>query len=162
MILPLAVMSVSITVNGVALPTYRKPYLQHGRVMAPVEPYLIAVATSVERTAGGILARRGDRFTQCSMRNEYVPIAPLLEALGVNVRYDAAARKLAIVVPPVPMATATPFNAAVPRVAPTMVFTPAAPETPKPTVSAKPQPRRTPLPMFVTPAPTSAKHGTRP
>ena len=162
MILPLAAMTVSITVNGVALPAYRKPYLQHGRVMAPVEPYLLAVATSVERTAGGILARRGDRFTQCSMRNEYVPIAPLLEALGVNVRYDAAARMLAIVVPPVPMATATPFNVAVPRVAPTAVFTPVPADTPRPSVSAKPQPRRTPLPMFATPAPASPKRATQP
>ncbi len=153
MIFPLAVTMVSIAINGTRVQSYRAAYLARGRVMAPIEPYLTMVAASVERRGTNVLARRGDRFSQCQERNGYVPLGLLLRSLGVQLLYDPATRVLSIRTPRTPLETATPFNPAVPRVPPVSIFTPPPQSTPRPVVSGKPVPRRTPLPVELTPAP---------
>ena len=160
MIFPLA--ALSIVVNGSVMRSYNAPYIERGRVMAPLEPFVTAVAASVEYTGGVLIVRRADRFAQvqvrsaahpCAYQSTYVPIASVLRTLGARVTYDAAARRLLVDLPPAALATPTPFNPAVPRVAPSAVFTPSPAPTPRPVVTGKPVPRRTPIPADFKPSP---------
>ena len=154
MIFPLAAAAFNVTINGIAVRSYNEPYVQRGRVMAPIEPFVTSVAASIEYSGGMLIVRRGDRFAQLAMRrphpahfqSTFVPIGPLLRTIGVWIAYDAATRTVAIVSPRVPLTTPTPFNPAVPWVAPRVVFTPSPAQTPKPVVTGIPLPRRTPLP----------------
>ena len=154
MIFPLTAAALQIVVNGVPVRSYRRPYIDRGRVMASVDPFLTMLSASVEMQNGGVLVRRGDRFAQAQLYDGYVAIAPVLRSLGAQVAYDAAARRLVVTMRPLPLATATPFNAAVPQAPPLAVFTPVPSPTEKPVVAAKPLPRRTPLPVIsATPKP---------
>ena len=120
--------------------------------MAPIDPYVIDVAASIEYDDGTILVRRGDLFAQAPAR-AFVEIGPLLRTLGITVSYDARVRRLVIETPRVVLATPTPFNPAVPQATPTVLFTPTPPTTPRPVVTGKPSPRRTPLQVEATPTP---------
>jgi hypothetical protein len=84
-----------------------------------------------------------------SQLNEiYIMVGPALRALGASVRYDAAGRRLIVHIPArTIVASPSPFNAAVPLVAPSAVFTPAQAATPRPIWTGSPLPRRTPLPV---------------
>ena len=152
MILPLACAVLSVVIDGVAVRSYRPPYIAHGRVMAPLDPYVIDVAASIDYDNGTILVRRGDLFAQAPAR-AFVEIGPLLRTLGITVSYDAHGRRLVIETPRMVFATPTPFNAAVPQVAPTILFTPTPAVTPRPVVTGKPTPRRTPLQVEASPSP---------
>lgn len=148
----------SVTVNGIVVRSYNAPYVERGRVMAPIDPFVTGVAASIEYVGGTLIVRRGDLFAQLRMpqphpahfQSTFVPIGPLLRTIGVSIEYDAANRRVAIVAPRIPLATPTPFNAAVPWVAPRVVFTPTPAQTPKPVVTGIPLPRRTPLPASTT------------
>jgi|SRR5579884_323311 len=158
MIFPLAAATFSVILNGTILRSYNRPYLKAGRIMAPLDPFVTSVAASIEYSAGVLIVRRGDRFAQVRMpephpahfQSTFVPIAPLLRTIGLGVSLDATHRLLIVDSPRMPLATPTPFNAAVPWVAPRVVFTPTPVTTAKPAVTGVPLPRRTPLPVSTT------------
>jgi hypothetical protein len=136
--------------------SYRPVYVLRGRIMAPVEPYVTAVAASVAYNGSQLIVTRGDRFTQLPVQGPappaqwaqtYVEIAPLLRNLGVRVTYDARERRLEIDTRSAMIAAPTPFNPAVPLVSPAAIFTPVPVPTARPAVTGKPAPRRTPSAM---------------
>ncbi|HEV3153274.1 MAG TPA: hypothetical protein VGZ02_05685 [Candidatus Baltobacteraceae bacterium] len=141
-----AIAALTIAIDGRVVRSYRKPYVVLGRVMAPVDPFVLDVVGSVEYSGGLMLVRRGDRFAQLPAA-PLVPIGPLLRTLGVAVTYDARSHRVSITTPRMLLAVPTPFNPAVPLPSPAAVFTPMPAPTPRPTVSGSPAPRRTPLPF---------------
>ena len=148
MIFPLACTPVAVVVDGSPVRSYQPAFVLRGRVLAPVNPYVVAVAASVEYDGQTIVVRRGDRFAQIAAAR-YVELAPLLRTLGLNLSYDKRNRVVVLQTPPPVEATPTPFNPAVPSAPPAAVFTPVPETTPKPVVTGKPSPRRTPLPLSV-------------
>ncbi len=156
MIFPLAASALIIVLNGTVVRSYTQPFLQDGHVMAPLAPFVTRVAASVGYSGGELIVRRADRFAEVEVAGQpqpadfistFVPIASVLRTLGASVSYDAKLRVLIVKVPPLPLATPTPFNPAVPLVGPRVVFTPTPAQTPKPVVTGEPAPRRTPLPV---------------
>ncbi len=155
-------MALYVEVNGRVLRSYLAPYVRNGRVVAPLEPYVTSIADSIGYSGPMMIVRRADRFVQIlappldpsQLNRTFVVLAPVLRTLGANVRYDAMRRALVVRIQARPLATPTPFNPAVPRAAPAIVFTPTPAPTPKPRVVGSPSPRRTPLPVeLFTPKP---------
>jgi len=142
-------------VNGATIHGYVRPRIIRGHVYAPVDPYLAAVATSIRYEGGVMLIFRGDRFAQVpvsrrepgQLQDTFVPLARIVRSLGARVSYDSKRHTLDVEVANTePVATATPFNAAVPRATPAALFTPFRTPTPRPIFTGKPMPRRTPVP----------------
>ncbi|HEV2261219.1 MAG TPA: hypothetical protein VGR69_02885 [Candidatus Rubrimentiphilum sp.] len=157
MIFPLAAPALVVVLNGSIVRSYNPPYVRNGRVIAPVDPFVTLVAAKIAYSGNMLVISRGDRFAQITLKvrpvpvqwtRTYVAIAPILRTLGLEVAYDPSARRLDIVTPASVLVTPTPFNAAVPLVAPAAVFTPSPQATPRPIVTGKPIPRRTPLPSL--------------
>ncbi len=145
-----------VLLNGAIVHSYSPVYMRGGHVMAPLEPYVTAVAASIGYSGSQLVVTRGDRFAQLWVESRtlpgqwaqtYVEIAPLLRSLGVRVAYDVRARRLEIDTAEPIVAPPTPFNPAVPLASPAAVFTPAPVTTARPKVIGKPAPRRTPLPV---------------
>lgn len=156
MIFPLITPALVVVLNGTIVHSYAPAYVVRGHVVAPLEPYVTAVAATIGYSGSELVVTRGDRFAQLPIganvapaewAQTYVEIAPLLRSLGVRVSYDSQSRRLEIDTAKVAVATPTPFNPAVPSAAPASIFTPAPVPTPRPQVSGKPAPRRTPLPV---------------
>lgn len=161
MIFPLAAI-LTVVLDGTPVHSYNAPYLQRGRVMTPIDPYVTAIARSVGYDGKALIVRLGDVFAQVPMNSApppdryertYVELAPIARTLGARVRFDARSRTLYVETPRVALATPTPFNPAVPQTAPRDVFTPTPQQTPRPVVSGTPLPRRTPLPAQSPPNP---------
>lgn len=161
MIFPLAAV-LTVVLDGTPVRSYNAPYLDHGRVMTPIDPFVTAIASSVGYDGRALIVRLGDLFAQVPMEaapaparyeRTYVELGPIARTLGARVRFDARAHTLYIDTPRVALATPTPFNPAVPRVEPREVFTPVPQQTPRPAVSGRPLPRRTPLPAQSPPNP---------
>ena len=155
MIFPLEAL-VTVLLNGSIVRSYNPPLIRRGRVVAPVEPFLTSIAASIGDEDSVIVIVRGDRFAQVpappstqpsQFARTYVTLAPILRLLGAAVHYDGHRHELDVRIAGNPVATPTPFNAAVPRAPSATVFTPQPSPTPRPIVSGKPAPRRTPLPM---------------
>lgn len=147
--------ALTVVLNGKPVRSYNAPYVVHGRVMAPIEPFVTSIATEIRFDGSALIARLGDYFAQVPMRRSplpqqyaqtYVAIGPIVRTLGAQIRYDAHTHIVYVRTPPVLLALPTPFNPAVPRVAPSIVFTPSPVQTPRPTVTGTPLPRRTPIP----------------
>ncbi len=145
-----------VLLNGAIVHSYSPVYVRGGHVVAPLEPFVTAVAASIGYSGSHLVVTRGDRFAQLAVGSRtppaqwaqtYVEIAPLLRSLGVRVAYDVRMRRLEIDTTQPVVVAATPFNPAVPLASPSAVFTPAPIATPRPEVSGKPAPRRTPLPL---------------
>lgn len=161
MIFPLAAI-LTVVLDGTPVHSYNEPYLQRGRVMTPIDPYVTAIARSVGYDGRALIVRLGDVFAQVPMdsapaperyERTYVELAPIARTLGARVWFDARTRTLFVDTPRVALATPTPFNPAVPQVAPRDIFTPTPEQTPRPLVSGTPLPRRTPLPAQSPPNP---------
>lgn len=170
MIFPLAAI-LTVVLDGTPVRSYNAPYLAHGRVMAPIEPYVTAIAASMEYDGKALIVRRGDLFAQIPMdaappperyARTYVEIGPIARTLGARVHFDSRANTLYVETPRVELAMPTPFNPAVPRIAPRAIFTPTPAQTPKPAVSGAPLPRRTPLPVQSPPSPGPASPAPSP
>jgi hypothetical protein len=162
MIFPLAAATLTVVLDGTPLRSYNKPYIAAGHVMAPIDPFVTSIARSIEYDGRALIVRFGDLFAQVPMpsppqpgryENVYVELAPLVRTLGARVWMDARTRTLYVQTPRIALATPTPFNPAVPRSAPAIVFTPSPAQTTRPTVSGTPLPRRTPLPVQSPPNP---------
>jgi hypothetical protein len=156
MIFPLIAPALVVVLNGTIVHSYSPAYVVHGHVIAPLEPYVTAVAATIGYSGSQLIVTRGDRFAQLPVAantapaqwaQTYVEIAPLMRSLGVRVAYDAQLRRLELDTNGSIVVTPTPFNPAVPAAAPSNVFTPAPTATPRPQVSGSPAPRRTPLPV---------------
>jgi hypothetical protein len=156
MIFPLLAPALVVVLNGAIVHSYSPAYVRNGHVMAPLEPYVTAVAARISSNGSRLVVTRGDRFAQLSLAGQtppgqwnqtYVEIGPLLRSLGVSVAYDVHRRRVEIDTTQTMLVTPTPFNPAVPLTSPSAVFTPPAFATPRPQVSGKPAPRRTPLPL---------------
>lgn len=156
MIFPLLTPALVVVLNGSIVHSYAPAYVVGGHVMAPLEPYVTAIAATIGYSGSQLIVTRGDRFAQLPIASNtapaqwaqtYVEIAPLLRSLGARVAYDPQSRRLEIDTAKVVVVTPTPFNPAVPAATPSTVFTPAPVPTPRPQVSGKPAPRRTPLPV---------------
>jgi hypothetical protein len=148
--------------------------LVDGRVLAPLDPYGIGIAERIEWGEGGdsVVVIRGEkhivvRIPQKSARARptdadlrphsiharrlpsgeiVVEIARLAEALGERVLFEAHAHVLEIsMLPLAPIATMTPFSAPLVPLSNGPIFPVYAPPTPRPSVNAIPDPRRTPL-----------------
>lgn len=163
MIFPLAAATLTVVLNGTPVRSYNRPYIARGRVMAPLDPYVTAFARSIEYDGRALIVRLGDVFAQVPMhsapppgryQNTYVALGPIARTLGAHVWYDAASQTVYVQTPRAALATPTPFNPAVPAVAPTSVFTPVPAQTPRPVISGTPLPRRTPVPAQSLPSPT--------
>jgi len=159
-IFPLITPALVVVLNGTIVHSYSPAYVVRGHVVAPLEPYVTAVAASIGYSGSQMIVTRGDRFARVPVAatidpaqwaQTYVEIAPLMRSLGVRVAYDAPLRRLEIDTRGPVVATPTPFNPAVPAVSPSTVFTPLPISTPRPQVSGKPAPRRTPLPVTCCP-----------
>jgi len=156
MIFPLLTPALVVLLNGAVVHSYSPVYVHDGHVVAPLEPYVTAVAATIGYSGSELVITRGDHFAQVRLpartapaqwNQTYVEIAPLLRSLGVRVAYDVRTRRLEIDTADRIVVTPTPFNPAVPLASPAAVFTPAILPTPRPQVSGKPAPRRTPLPV---------------
>lgn len=157
MIFPLAAATLTILLDGTPLRSYNPPYIEAGHVMVPLDPYVTAIAASIEYDGRVLVIRRGDIFAQVVMerapdperyQSTYVQLAPIARTLGARMTFDARTRTLEIHTPRIAAPVSpTPFNPSVPQVAPTAVFTPTPMQTPRPAVSGTPLPRRTPVPL---------------
>ena len=156
--------AVTVVVDGRRVDAYLGAYVENGRVMAPVDPFVTRFATKISYDGKTLVVMRGDRFAQVTLAVRplplelqwtYVAVAPVLVTLGATVRYDPLHRVLDIRPPRAAIvATPTPFNPAVPQAEPTTLFTPIPVPTPRPVFTGKPLPRRTPVPWE--PAPSSS------
>jgi hypothetical protein len=126
-----------------------------------VQPFVTRVADrlwysgdrlAVQRNGRVVLVRLAQRDPD-ALQDNFVPLRAVMTALGADVQYDRAQSVVNISLPQHPVvALPTPFDAAAPQVAPTVVFTPTPEATPRPVWSGSPLPRRTPLP-YGTPLP---------
>jgi len=145
---------IAILLNGSPLRSYNPPYLIHGRIQAPVAPFLTRVADRIGYEGEVMIIVRGDSSVRVrtgphdpkSLQAVYVPIAGVLRALGARITYDARRRVLDIQTGVHRlMQTMPPYQVASPVPPPTTVFTPEPVQTPRPAYTGTPHPRRTPI-----------------
>ena len=167
-IFPLAAAALTVVLDGAPVRSYNRPYLQRGHVMAPLDPYVTAIARAIAYDGQALIVRLGDYFAQVPMQSApppgnygttYVELAPILRTLGLHVRFDSRERTLYVETPPAVLVTPTPFNPAVPQASPSVVFTPSPQPTPRPVVTGTPLPRRTPIPVQAPPSPAPRGRG---
>lgn len=148
--------SVTVLIDGHPLRAYARAYVANGRVFAPVDPLLTQLADRLWFEGDTLVVQRGDRRVRvriaggpaAPLDGAYVAAGPVLQDLGIAARYDAATRRLLVRVGErETVASPTPFNAAVPAVVPSAVFTPPPTPTPRPVWTGSPLPRRTALPL---------------
>lgn len=138
---------VAVLLDGHPLAAYERAYLADGRVYAPVSPLLTRLADRLWIDGTTLIVERGARRVRVPLLGDYVMIGPVLRAIGAPAQYDPATSRLTVFTPPRSVVnTPTPFDPAAPHAAPTAVFTPLEPATPRPVWSGSPLPRRTPLP----------------
>jgi hypothetical protein len=162
---------VSVVVNGALVTGSVPAVLSHGTVVAPLDPYVRAIATrlSFPVESDTIVVQRGSRILTLSLGSRRartgpseaeLPIAPYLRAgaviiplattaraLGATVGYDARSQTLAIAFPELPLATLAPASPAPPPPAELRTFAPTPTPAPQPTITGIPKPRRTPIPI---------------
>jgi hypothetical protein len=145
-----------VLIDGRPLVGYAGAYLAGGRVFAPVAPLLTGLADRIWFEGDALVIERGTRRVRIQLvparggqfDATYVAAAPVLRALGASVHYEAKERRLVVAVSSRAIVTSpTPFDPSAPSVAPTTVFTPAPPSTPRPVWTGSPYPRRTALPF---------------
>lgn len=137
--------------------SYISAYMLRGHILAPMDPFVVRVATRIEYVAGAMIIARGSRSVAVrfaarrdpgALQGTFVEIAPVLRALGEVVRYDARSRVLDIRSPAQSaIVSPTPFDPGAREAPPAAVFTPVPVPTPRPVFTGKPLPRRTPLPV---------------
>ncbi len=146
---------VTVVLDGRPLAAYVRAYVAGGRVFTPVVPLITRLANRLWFDGGTLVIEREGRSVRVRLASSgaqpldvaYVPAAATLRALGASVRYEPDAHRLLVSMPAREVvASPTPFNAALPQVAPSAVFTALPPPAPRPVWTGSPLPRRTPLP----------------
>jgi hypothetical protein len=149
--------AVTIVVNGTIVPSFTPARIVAGRVVAPLSPIVVRLAsrTAYDRSGGTVtIERDGVRIVVAVVYVEngqpYVELGPVVRAIGGTAAFDSAAKTLTIAMNSGgPIATPAPFDPAAPRVSPTTVFTPRPPApTPRGAETGLPRPRRTPIPVL--------------
>jgi hypothetical protein len=154
------IVPVSVVIDGRLVASSTPALLEQGTVVAPVDPFMRAIADRIEIDPD----RRTIRFTRGArgitlpilpigpyVREEplLIPLAAAARALGATASYDAKNALVAIIFPPPDPPTTIPsYVARTPLPQPPPTFTPTPEPQPKPTVSGVPQPRRTPIALF--------------
>jgi hypothetical protein len=139
---------VTVLVDGRPLAAYTRAYLIGNRVYAAVSPLLTRLADRLWVDGDVLVVERDGRRVRTLLQGGYVRAGVVLRGLGVPAHYEPAGHRLIVTTPlPAPVASPTPFNSAVPRVAPSAVFTPLEPATPRPIWTGSPLPRRTAVPV---------------
>jgi hypothetical protein len=147
---------VIVLIDGRPLASYARAYAADGRVFAAVDPLLTRLADRIWFDGNTLVVERGDRRVRVELAHgrarplnaAYVPAGPILRALGASVRYERAEHRLVVTLSAhAVVASPTPFNAALPSVAPSTVFTPSPSPAPRATWTGSPTPRRTALPF---------------
>ena len=170
-------LAIVVLVNGAFVASSPPVRVLFGHLVAPLGPVVARIADRVTLTGDTIaltrdartcLFRVGSPAFRCGgtirqagvttfARNGivFVPLAPVVDAFGGSVAFDARSGTVAVTLPPrSAIATPTPFDAAAPRAAPTQVFTPQPPApTPRVMESGDPRPRRTAIPTTPSRAP---------
>jgi hypothetical protein len=159
---PPAVAAVTVLLDGRPVPAYTGAVLAGGHVYGPLRPFVVAIAQESWYAHGMLVIRRDGRTAYVRMQprtpdaldDGWVPLAPLLRALGAQVQYDGPARTLDVRLPSTLIVRQpAPWNRLAPSAPPAPVFTPTPVPTPRPVWTGVPLPRRTPLPVVV-PTPT--------
>lgn len=149
-------MLLTVLLDGRAVRAYLPVYMTNGRVMGPLDPFVVRLARSVGYrgqwlvlSSGGKMVRvRLNRRQPADLSRSYVELGPLLRALGADVSLDRVHNVVRVTSPrSVAILPPTPFDAAASEVAPRVVFTPEPVATPRPVWTGAPVPRRTPLPL---------------
>lgn len=149
-------MLLTVLLDGRTVRAYLPVYMTNGRVMGPLDPFVVRLARRVGYegrwlvlSSGGKVVRvRMKRREPADLARSYVALGPLLRALGADVTLDRARRILSVTSPrSVAILPAAPFDATASEVAPRAVFTPEPVATPRPVWTGPPVPRRTPLPL---------------
>lgn len=116
---------VTVLVDGRPLAAYTRAYLIGNRVYAAVSPLLTRLADRLWVDGDVLVVERDGRRVRTLLQGGYVRAGVVLRGLGVPAHYEPAGHRLIVTTPlPAPVASPTPFNSAVPRVAPSAVFTP--------------------------------------
>ena len=172
---------VSVVLNGRLVTGSRDAEIRHGVVVAPLDPYVRTLATTIatepparirlERGGRTFVLSIGSRDAIAGSVGVKLPIAPYVRAgepiiplaaaaraLGASVAYDAATRTVDIETQPAPLTTPTPYATWSPPPGELPTFEPYEAPTPQPTVSGIPHPRRTPL--LVTPGKRATSRDT--
>ena len=148
--------AVSVVVDGKPVPAYIGAYETRGRIIAPVRPFLTRIADRLWFEGNDLVIQRDGRIVRVAVARRmpdaldraYVPIAPVLRALGASVSYDENRHRVLVrLEAATEVATPEPFNPNAPAIAPRVVFTPTPVATPRPVWTGSPLPRRTPLPF---------------
>jgi hypothetical protein len=148
--------TVSVVVDGRPLVAYHRAFEVGGRTYAPLRPYVSRIAERMWYVGDVLVIQRGARYayvrmasrTPGALASTYVPLAPMLRALGACVQYDDGVVEVRLSAHQ-RIALPTPFNPSVPSVAPHSVFTPEPIVTARPVWSGSALPRRTPIPVIV-------------
>lgn len=147
---------VTIILNGAIIPSFAPARLAGGRVTGPLTPIVARIASRTVYLPGSglILIERSSHRIVIAVAFvadgvPYVPIAPVVRALGGEVAYDARTHTLAISLDGEhEAATPAPFDPSAPQAVPTMLFTPEPPKpTPRAIDTGEPRPRRTAIPV---------------
>ncbi|MDE2483092.1 MAG: hypothetical protein KGN02_13000 [bacterium] len=146
--------AVRVRIAGHELDAYNGAFARGGRVVGPLMPFVTAVSDRIRIVGNRIVIERdGHRVlvpiaagAPRSLDRLYVPLAPVLRDLGLDVRFGR--RTLDVTLPPpVALGTPSPYPVGWPTLAPHAVFTPMVTPTPRPIWTGSPLPRRTPLPF---------------
>lgn len=163
----LAATLVTVMLDGMPLDASTAAFIDRGRVVAPLDPFVRAIADRIEDTPGGVRIVRGKRsivvrigsnvardgtITQPLPMAPYlragltiIPLAAIARALGGMVRYERTGNVLRIDVEPSPIEGFTPVPYVPPPAGSVPTFAPRATPAPRETVSGIPKPRRTPI-----------------
>jgi len=160
---------VTVLIDGAPVDGSVAARLRGGVVVAPLEPYVAAIAQRIEPDQNGLrfVFQRGSRSVTVSIGSqvarsgpavESLPIAPYLRGgeafiplaavardLGAAVDFDAATKTLHVSLPPEPLATLSPSGPWTPGPGPFVTFAPPQTPAPAPLVTGIPRPRRTPI-----------------
>jgi hypothetical protein len=160
---------VTIVLDGMPLEGSVGARLSGGVVVAPLQPYVSAMAERIETDGTGsrFVFERGARTFTVSIGSQvarfgpaaeslpiapylrdgeaFIPLAAVARALGGDVDYDGAAKTLHVTFEPGPLSTLAPVGAWTPGPGPFQTFAPPQTPAPAPSASGAPRPRRTPI-----------------
>ena len=155
-IFPLAAASLTVIINGTPMHAYQSARIEHGRIVAPVLPFITQVADAIGFEGDIMVIRRGSflarirtgRLSMDHLQRTFIALVPIYRALGERCTYDRATGSLRVNDMQVqPVRTMEPFDPSAVQVRPTTVFTPEPVITPRPVFWGRPRPRRTPIPV---------------